>query len=167
MAFRCITVPRAMLRNWGYRVWKGAGKPQGNCDKRDGKWIKWDGRRGAVHASYSGDTMPSGQIRKPFAIGSELFIYMGGRSWDVAVEVYKVVLPTEFTGPTWTYQKKVEHDRKDDDLCNGEFARRDPHGFYHGMTCRHGKQAYVLQGPQVYLLPGPRLPKPAKQKSLF
>jgi hypothetical protein len=168
---RCIVVPRSMFTSHGYRVWKGKGKPASPCHKQDGKWVRYDSRRCAIDMAYSADVFAqsNGSIRKPVALGNELFTYMGGTTWDFkcAVGAWKLVAPEEFSGPTFTYNEKCAIPHSDDDYCGGAYCRRDPMGFYHGMTAKHGKQTYVIQGPKVFLLRGPREAKKQKQKSLF
>ena len=38
--------------------------------------------------------------------------------------------------------------------ANGDAARVDPCGFYHGMTVRHAGTKFVLCGPPVSFVPG-------------
>jgi hypothetical protein len=51
-----------------------------------------------------------------------------------------------FQGTVTSYRDKVAKD------C-GEAARGDANGFYHGMAIKHGKDTFILAGPEVKFVP--------------
>ncbi|MBL0922088.1 MAG: hypothetical protein IBJ10_08155, partial [Phycisphaerales bacterium] len=51
-----------------------------------------------------------------------------------------------FDGAATTYAEKTR---------DSEAARKDPLGFYHGMTVRHGGKQWVMCGPPIGFKPGP------------
>jgi hypothetical protein len=53
--------------------------------------------------------------------------------------------PQVFEGIPCTYQDKTR---------DGDSARADPNGFYHGMTVLHAGQTFVLCGPAARFEPG-------------
>jgi len=58
-----------------------------------------------------------------------------------------------FDGKPMTYAARVR---------NGDAARADANGFYHGMLVKHGGAEFVLCGPPVMFAPGQ-----SEQLSLF
>lgn len=111
---------------------------------------------GDIHASYSADRIGMGQpVRKPFTWKGASWVcvsfrYDGG---EVFAETYRLVLPLAFEGAPASYHAKT---------ADGETARADPNGFYHGMSVRHAGQDYVLCGPPLVFVPGE-----TEQLSLF
>lgn len=112
-------------------------------------WGTWDHQRnrdtgeGDIHASYSADTIAtSGTIRRMFRHAAQLMVTVGmsGRGGVERAEAYGLVPARVFTGAATTYREKVSID-------NGDMARNDPNGFYHGMAVKHGKDAFVMVGP--------------------
>jgi hypothetical protein len=72
---------------------------------------------------------------------------------EVSAEVYRIVHPQAFAGQAVTYREKT---------LDGDAARADPNGFYHGMSVKHGGGAMVLCGPPATLVRGQ-----AEQGDLF
>lgn len=100
--------------------------------------------RGDINASYSGDTIAMNQpVRKPFQYRGEWFVQTGNTSTEY--EAYRLVAIDAFDDEPTTYYKKLYGP----DMDNGEVARNDPMGFYHGMTVKHGKGFFVLVGPEI------------------
>jgi hypothetical protein len=104
---------------------------------------------GDIHASYSADVIAmNGRVRKPFIWNGEHCVctsitgaaLTGNRLQEH--EAYRIVPSRMFRGTATTYREKT---------ARGEAAaaRSDPNGFYHGMTIRHGKESFVLCGPQI------------------
>ena len=97
--------------------------------------------RGDIAESYSGDRIGMGQpIRKPFDwIGSLwVCVAMSHRGDIHSAEAYRLVHPQMFKGEPTTYREKTR---------DGDAARADPNGFYHGMTVKHAGRELVLAGP--------------------
>lgn len=112
--------------------------------------------QGDISASYSGDRIGMAQpVRKPFAWQGILWVCvgMGHCGGSETAEAYRLIHPQLFQGEPVTYADKVR---------NGDSARTDPHGFYHGMRVRHGREDFVLAGPPVTFAPGQ-----VEQMSLF
>lgn len=114
------------------------------------KWGTWCHRsekqngEGDIAASYSADCIGMGRpLRKPFGWKGSLWVCValgyGG------AEVYRLTLPQNFSGAPISY-----HDR----ILDGDAARKDPNGFYHGVTVSHGGKAFVLCGPPADLVAG-------------
>lgn len=105
--------------------------------------------QGDINASYSADRIGMGQpVRKPFSWRGGLWVCVsnGYRGKDtVAAEAYRLTHPAAFDGEPTTYAEKTR---------DGDAARADPNGFYHGMSVKHGGQSYVLTGPPVAFVPG-------------
>jgi hypothetical protein len=121
------------------------------CHRRD-KTIG----EGDIHASYSADRIGMAQpVRKPFSWKGAQWVCVSFRySGDEEfAEAYRLVARPVFDGEPVSYAAKT---------ADGEAARADPNGFYHGMTVRHGGQDYVLCGPPFVFIPGE-----AAQLSLF
>ncbi|WP_226584354.1 hypothetical protein [Acuticoccus sediminis] len=99
---------------------------------------------GDVPASYSADRIGMGQpIRKPFR-------WQGGLWVCVSIcrdgsEAYRLLHLQAFDGPPTSYGEKCR---------DGDAARADLNGFYHGMRVRHAGAEMVLCGPPVILVPG-------------
>jgi hypothetical protein len=105
---------------------------------------------GDIHTSYSADRIAESKpIRRPFSWRGGLWVCTGsfGEQWH---EAYRMVAEKASTAPPRKYGD--DHDR----------ARKDPNGFYHGITVKHGGAAYVLIGPAVRFVGGEK-----EQGSLF
>jgi hypothetical protein len=105
---------------------------------------------GDIHASYSADVIASnGRVRKPFSWKDGLCVctsISGSGLTDSGTqehEAYRIVPVKMFTGTTKTYGEKT------DKAQDAEAARKDPNGFYHGMTITHGGESFVLCGPPI------------------
>lgn len=111
---------------------------------------------GDIHASYSADRIGSDEpVRKPFSWQGGLWVCVriAGRSGTLSAEAYRLVHPQIFDGEPVSYGARC---------ANGDAARADPNGFYHGMLVRRSKDELVLCGPPVLFVPGQ-----AEQMTLF
>jgi len=140
-------------------------------------WGSYDHRRnrdpgeGDIHASYSADTIASaGKIRKSFRWQAQLMVTvsLSGRGGIAQAEAYQLIPLKLFSGITMSYTDKI----RDADIA--EAARNDPNGFYHGMTVKHGSEAFVLAGPPVLFVAAEESQRPrnspaaeGEQLSLF
>lgn len=110
---------------------------------------------GDIAASYSADRIGMNhQIRTPFQWRGSQWVcvslaYHGG----ISVEAYRLVDPRVFEGTPLSYAERT---------LDGDAARADPNGFYHGMTVTHAGRTFVLCGPPARFEPGE-----AAQLSLF
>ena len=109
-------------------------------------------REGDIAASYSADRIGMEQpIRAPFPWAGARFVCVslqfcrGGASAAASAEAYKLVDIRAFTGEPLSYAQKV---------VDGDEARSDPNGFYHGMTVAYAGTKYVLCGPPARFEPG-------------
>ncbi|MCB9839013.1 MAG: hypothetical protein H6813_06710 [Phycisphaeraceae bacterium] len=125
----------------------------------DADRLVWsDGRHspeGYICASYSADRIALGKpIRKPFKFRSQLWVCVGilGGTTTIA-KAYRLVPAEHFDGQATTYPDKTR---------DAAAARRDPNGFYHGMTVLHRGSKVVLCGP-----PSMFVPRVAAQFELF
>lgn len=112
--------------------------------------------QGDISKSYSADRIGMGQkVRKPFDWQGGLWVCVGKRynSGEVSAEAYRLVHPQMFDGEPMTYAERVR---------DGDAARADANGFYHGMRVRHAGAEFVLCGPPVTFAPGQ-----SEQLSLF
>ena len=112
--------------------------------------------QGDISKSYSADRIGMGQpVRKPFAWQGGLWVCVGKRynNGEVSAEAYRLVHPQMFDGEPVTYAARVR---------NGDAARADVSGFYHGMRIKHAGAEFVLCGPPVRFIQGK-----AEQLSLF
>jgi len=115
-----------------------------------GEWCHRAGKQlgeGDIRASYSADRIGMGQpVRKPFRWQGGLWVCTGTRGGEpLKAEAYRLVHPQAFDGTPVTYAEKVR---------DGDAARVDPNGFYHGVSVRHGGAEMVLCGPAVTFVPG-------------
>lgn len=104
--------------------------------------------QGDIYASYSADRIAMSQpIKKPFQFHGSLWVCVSMRSYHGAfsIEAYRLVHPSQFDGAPTTYTEKT---------FDGDAARADQSGFYHGMTVKHGGASFVLCGPPLTLIPG-------------
>jgi hypothetical protein len=117
----------------------------------DGEWCHRAEKtigQGDIAASYSAERIGMNQpIRKPFNWKGSLWVCVGRtfRNASQSAEAYRLVHPQLFNGEPVTYAAKT---------ADGDAARCDPNGFYHGMIVRHAGQSLVLRGPPVTLVPG-------------
>ncbi len=112
--------------------------------------------QGDISASYSADRIGMGQpVRKPFSWKGATWVCVSERSCGdrVSAEAYRLIHPQLFDGQPFTYGERAR---------NGDEARHDPRGFYHGMSVRHAGADFVLSGPPVSFVPGQ-----SEQLSLF
>lgn len=111
---------------------------------------------GDISASYSAERIGMGKpVRKPFSWRGALWVCISlrGRSDELSAEAYQLTHPQAFDAEIVTYAQRA---------ANGDAARSDPNGFYHGMSVKHGNTAYVLSGPPVRFTRGE-----TEQLSLF
>ena len=94
------------------------------------------GKAGDIAASYSGDIIPEGKVKRPFKHVGVEYVNVGGTI--KAVEAYRIIPASEFEGEA----------RKYGDL-QADVLRLQPEGFYHGMLVTYKKKDYVLVGPEV------------------
>lgn len=100
---------------------------------------------GDIAASYSADTIAlHGKVRTPFGFRGALWVCVGVHSGDRAT-AYRLVPHGVFNGEATTYHEKT---------FDGETARSDLNGFYHGMTVGWAKREWVLSGPPEQFLAG-------------
>lgn len=110
---------------------------------------------GDIHASYSADRIAmSNTVRRPFQHAGGLWVCVG-IGVNFSAKAFRLVHPSAFCGTPTTYGAKVV-------LNQGDNARADPMGFYHGMAVRSGGETLVLCGPPVHFAPGEEA-----QRSLF
>lgn len=111
---------------------------------------------GDIHASYSADRIGMSQpVRKPFSWKGALWVCVGieWRGGAVCAEAYRLIHPAGFAGACVSYAEKT---------ADGDAARADPNGFYHGMRVRQGGSEFILSGPPARFVPGE-----TEQLSLF
>ena len=109
---------------------------------------------GDIARSYSAERIGMGQpIRRPFLWRGQVWVCTS--ILREGAQVYRLVQPEQFPGVPTTYPEKTRDD---------EAARKDPMGFYHGMTINLAGRPLVLCGPEVRVKPRP-VPEP--QTSLF
>lgn len=104
---------------------------------------------GDISASYSADTIAfKGRVRRPFSFRGALWVATGtGGRRGSGIEAYLLTELLHFVGEPMSYTERVK---------NGDAARNDPRGFYHGVIVSHGKREFVLTGPPVLFSKGPR-----------
>jgi len=111
---------------------------------------------GDIRASYSADLIgPKSKVRRPFQLNGHRYVavsFIHHRKVSIA-KAYRLVPVGEFQGMPTSYADK-----------NHKEVRRDPNGFYHGMTVSQGGKTYVLFGPPILIGPGGLEPS---QPSLF
>lgn len=103
---------------------------------------------GDIAASYSADRIGMGEpVRKPFQWNGAWWLCVSRRhrGTESEAEAYRLVHPQAFTGQLTSYREKV---------IDGDAARSDPNGFYHGMAVKHAGNVFVLSGPPAVLVPG-------------
>ena len=107
---------------------------------------------GDIRASYSAAAIAANEpVRKPFTWQGHNWISVGETPHDGAssVKAYRLIHPRWFDGEVLPYDEKSTGER-------AEQARRDPNGFYHGMSVRFAGVTMVLCGPPVLFSPGPK-----------
>lgn len=111
--------------------------------------------QGDISASYSADRIGMGQpVRKPFTWQGGLWVCVGKDHRNGgSAEAYRLMHPMMYDGLPVTYAGKTR---------DGDAARADPKGFYHGMIVKHAGAAFVLCGPPATFVPGQ-----TEQLSLF
>jgi hypothetical protein len=103
---------------------------------------------GDISASYSADRIAMTEsIRKPFRWQGSDWVCVGKtfRHRVPSAEAYRLTHPQQLQGDPTTYREKTR---------DGDAARADPNGFYHGMAVTHAGQAMVLCGPPAIFIPG-------------
>jgi len=114
------------------------------CHERDAEIGEGD-----IAGSYSADKIAmENAVRKPFRWNGAPHVSTGsfGAGERLVHEAYRLVDASVFKGAPTTYAEKSK---------DGEAARRDPMGFYHGMTVRQGGRQLVMCGPPVGFKAGP------------
>ena len=115
---------------------------------------KWSNRKnkmigeGDISASYSADKIAYGQpVSKPFEWRGKFWVSVGnaiGRGRENAT-AYRLASPVQYDGMPLSYGEKT---------ADGEAARNDPNGFYHGMLVKWKGKPMVLCGPPVVFVAG-------------
>jgi hypothetical protein len=118
---------------------------------RSGEWCHRSQKtigQGDIAASYSAERIGTNQpIRQPFQWKGGFWVCVGMtfRNRIESAEAYRLTHVQLFNGAPLTYAAKT---------ADGDAARNDPDGFYHGMTVKHAGQTMVLCGPPVTFIPG-------------
>lgn len=101
-----------------------------------------------ICAAYCCELISSGKVRKPVLCNGDLWINTGGQysGGYYRACVYRLAPVETFDGPTYTYGEKMAVP-SEARFAYGDFARRDPLGFYHGMVIQHGGRSYAICGP--------------------
>ena len=88
-------------------------------------------------------------------------------SGETEHEAYRLTLPSQFVGVPTNYRARTG------EAGAADAARRDPYGFYHGISVNHGSEAFVMTGPPNRFVadktparPEPGTPEP-RQLTLF
>ena len=103
---------------------------------------------GDISASYCADRIAMTEsIRKPFRWQGPEWVCVGKsfRGGVNSAEAYRLVHPQQLQGDPTSYREKTR---------DGDAARADPNGFYHGMAVTHAGQTMVLCGPPAIFIPG-------------
>lgn len=103
---------------------------------------------GDIRAAYSADRIGYGQpVRRPFRHGGKDYVTTGtgGMRDDISASAYRIVTVRHFAGTPRSYRETV---------LDGDAARRNPLGFYHGMGVTHAGKPHVLVGPEVVFVAG-------------
>ena len=124
-------------------------------------WGEWSNQKqrqiaeGDISISYSADLIPGGKIRKPFRWEGNLCVCVGlsGLHGRNEASAYRLMPAKLFGGKATTYAVKTK---------DGDSARADPMGFYHGISVRSGGQDYALCGPPIRFIAEPSRPADAK-----
>jgi len=114
------------------------------CYERDAELGEGD-----IAGSYSADRIAmQNAVRRPFRWNGAQHVSTGsfGPGERLVHEAYRLVAIEVFEGVATTYAEKTR---------DAEAARKDPLGFYHGMTVRHGGKQWVMCGPPVGFKAGP------------
>jgi hypothetical protein len=113
-----------------------------------------DPDHGDISQSYSADRIASDQpARKPFQHDGALWICTSITGSGLTVsgstehEAYRVMPERIFNGTPTTYGTRTGT------IEMADAARKDPNGFYHGVTVKHGRETFVLSGPPVRFVP--------------
>jgi hypothetical protein len=111
-----------------------------------------------VEASYSGDMVSSGRVRKPFLYGGRPHFYSGGMSkgGHREIEAIELVPLEDFEGEPTTYDKKLAIQRPCDRYA-GDYARSDPNGFYYGMRVKNGRDYVCGKVTAILVFEGEKL----------
>ena len=102
---------------------------------------------GDIAFSYSADRIAMNKpVRGTFPWQGADWVCVGmGYNGGVSAQAYRLVDPRAFDGTPTSYHEKT---------LDGDAARSDPHGFYHGMTVKHAGRTFVLCGPCAHFEPG-------------
>jgi hypothetical protein len=121
------------------------------------------GDRGDINRSYSADVIAiAGRIRNPFQHQGSFWVCtsISGRglteSGETEHEAYRLTPAPKFIGVATTYAATIATAEA------AEAARNNPHGFYHGITVKHGSEAFIMSGPPLRFIPDktPARPEP-------
>ena len=117
-------------------------------------WGEYEGEtekgEGDISASYSADRICEGKpIRKPFQWQGNLWVCISssGRGLTITREhefhAYRLILRRLFPGEAISYESRCAA------VDSGATAREHPMGLYHGILVKHGKDQFVLCGPET------------------
>lgn len=135
----------------------------------------YDKRRSPIEDSNSLMAISEGRLRRPVVANGRRFVLLGFSTYDIhrrEFEVYEVVDASTFRGKMFTHREKMHYEPPKAKYrtawgCTGEYARRDPNGFYHGMTAKLAGKAVVVKGPPVLLVAADTVRTNLKQLKLF
>jgi hypothetical protein len=117
-------------------------------------WGEYKGERksgeGDISASYSADRICEGKsIRKPFQWRGSLWLCVGsiGRGLAITKEhefsAFRLMPLRCFPGEAISYASRSAA------VDSGATARENPLGFYHGIVVKHGRDQFVMCGPEA------------------
>jgi hypothetical protein len=116
---------------------------------RPGGWCRRRQRmigEGDIAAAYSADKIGMGApVRKPFEWQGSLWVTVGTNHLEPSAKAYRLIDPAVFDGEPTTYGAKTR---------DSEAARRDPLGFYHGLSVRQAGRTLLLCGPPALFVEG-------------
>lgn len=102
---------------------------------------------GDIAASYSADLIAMhNRVRRPFVHQGVLWVCVGMSNHPFeCVKAYRLVESERFAGEAMTYAEKTR---------DGDAARADLFGFYHGVRVTQGGRDYILVGPPAVFIAG-------------
>lgn len=104
-------------------------------------------KSGDIHESYSADRIGERKpIREPFTWNGSRWCCVGMCADEC--EAYQLTPVALFKGVRMTYAERSNL-RMEGREYDGDGARYDPNGFYHGIEVKYKGQAFILDGPPV------------------
>jgi len=98
-------------------------------------------------------TEASQRVRMPFRHSGQNWVCVSiagsglTRSGFMELQAYRLTPESLYVGMPTTYRDRMGT------ADAAEAARSDPYGFYHGISIKHGSEAFVLTGPPVHFVP--------------